>query len=102
MYVGGAQKKLGCADGCGCGGNCKGKGLGDATSDALATFATGATSSPFLYIGAGLLVAYLVLRMKNGPAPRRRRRNVITPLTAAIYAAGAGAGGYLLGKYSGL
>jgi hypothetical protein len=101
MYIGGAQKKLGCADGCGCGGSCKSKGLGDATSDALATFATGATSSPFLYIGAGLLVAYLVLRMKNGPT-RRRRRNVITPLTAAIYAAGAGAGGYLLGKYTGL
>jgi hypothetical protein len=91
---------LGCTGSCGCGG--QRKMLGDATTDALATFTGGVTSSPFLYIGLGLLATYLVLRVKNGPAPRRRRRNVITPLTAAIYAAGAGAGGYLLGKYSGL
>lgn len=74
----------------------------------LATFASGITSSPWLYVGAGLLAWYLYTRIQARPTtitgqPRRRRRTKkITPVTAALYAAGAGAGGYMLGKYSGL
>jgi hypothetical protein len=68
---------------------------------ALSTFTDGIVSSPWLYVGLGLLGIYAYKTIR-APKRRRRKRGVITPLTAGVYAAGAGAGGYLLGKYSGL
>jgi hypothetical protein len=55
----------------------------------------GILESPWLWIGGGLLVTYMVLQSFG--KPRRRRKGVITPFTAALYAAGAGALGYLVG-----
>jgi len=82
--------------------------LGDLTSSQLlGNTLTGSATSPFLYVGAGLLLWYLWNRGSDAvasigsPKPRRRRRTRRIPaLTAAVYAAGAGAGGYLLGKYT--
>jgi hypothetical protein len=62
--------------------------------------------SPWL-LGAGLLLlgfAWYRSRSSGGvgglmPKPRRRRTKRIPMLTAVLYAAGAGAGGYVIGKY---
>lgn len=67
---------------------------------------SGFSFSPYL-IGAVLLLGGLLWyrsRLSAGsglaPArPRRRRTKRIPAWTAALYAAGAGAGGYLVGKY---
>jgi hypothetical protein len=38
----------------------------------------------------------------SGKPVRRKRKKTVPAFTVAVYAAGALAGGYLLGKYSGL
>jgi hypothetical protein len=62
-----------------------------------------------LYAAAGLLAFAAFLWWRNSsssspmlvaPVRRRRRTKRIPMLNAALYAAGAGAGGYLLGKYT--
>lgn len=70
------------------------------TPDPLATFGIGTLESPFFLAGLGLLALYLW----SGPKgkPRRRRSVKVSPVNAGVLALGAGAGGYLLGKYSGL
>ncbi len=75
---------------------------GDAFSSGVQTFGLGLLQSPWFYIGVGLLAFALYLGPVGRAKQRRRRKNLITPLTAGIYAAGAGAGGYLLGKYTSL
>lgn len=60
----------------------------------------GIVESPFVWIGLGLLIVFLQM----GPVKRKRSRkkHPVSPLSTAVLALGAGAGGYLLGKYSGL
>jgi hypothetical protein len=77
--------------------------LGQAATDitipsATDTFISGVTSSPWLYIGGGLLLTFLVMRAWSGPPKRRRKGSGISPFTAVVYAAGAGAAGYLVGS----
>lgn len=74
----------------------------DPFSSGLQGFGIGVLQSPWFYLGLGLLGFSLYLGPLGRAKQRRRRKNLIPPLTAGIYAAGAGAGGYLLGKYSGL
>lgn len=83
-------------------------GLPVTTSPAVSTLGLfGMSWTTIALIGAALLGGVLWYRSRSGgtagfilPAakPRRRRTKRIPALTAALYAAGAGAGGYLLGK----
>lgn len=91
-----------------------GQGIVDVGGLPVTTSSTASSSGPFgmswtmlALIGAALLGGVLWYRSRAGagagfilPAakPRRRRTRRIPALTAALYAAGAGAGGYLLGK----
>ncbi len=74
----------------------------DPFTSGLSTFGVGLLQSPWLYVGLGLLGFSLYLGPLGRAKQRRKRKNLITPLTAGLYAAGAGAGGYLIGKYTGL
>ncbi len=74
------------------------RGLGDVTTltDPTATFLSGVSTSPWLYIGGGLLLFFVVQRSFGKPKRRRRKSSGISPLTAAVFAAGAGAAVYLV------
>ncbi len=69
--------------------------------DPLSSFGVGMLQSPWFYLGLGLLGYSLFLGPVGRAKQRRKRKNLITPLTAGVFAAGAGAGGYLIGKYTG-
>jgi hypothetical protein len=64
------------------------------------TFISGITASPWLYIGGGLLLTFLVMRAwSGGGSTRKRRRSAgVSSFNAALFAAGAGALGYLAGS----
>jgi|GEM_PF-5562824 len=87
------------------------RGMGDLSLPALpslsltdptTTFLSGISTSPWLYVAGGLLVFFMVRRSFGNTGRGRRVTNLhrLSPFTVAIYAAGAGAGGYLLGRYT--
>jgi hypothetical protein len=79
-------------------------GLGDVTASTDLLGLTGSSISPFLLVGGALLVWFLLSKVRGAVSsrPRRRVRKSVSSFNTAVLAAGAGAGGYLLGKYSGL
>ncbi len=85
------------------------RGLGDdTTATGAGTILSGASSSIWFYIG-GALALFALIELVRSRIPSitvkrkpRRARAQVSGLNTAILAAGAGAGGYLLGKYTGL
>lgn len=86
------------------------RALGDVTPTDLTSVVSGSglSTSPFVYIGGALLLWFAISKLRGAAAsagivkPRRRRTRRVPAFTTALYAAGAAAGGYLVGKYSGL
>ena len=79
--------------------------LGDLSSDLGLPVGTldPIISSPFVWIGAGLLIAYAFFSTPQVVVKRKKRSSGrVSGLNTAVLATGALAGGYLIGKYSGL